>query len=94
MSKMPVRTEFSFVFDHITHGPVTVEALYTIQEGDVNERDSDVDYNGFHELEHYAVFKAGKQIILDIHDDVLYHHLRNHLRNTEIEGCFMREEEF
>lgn len=85
------RIEIDFSYDHPKVGRVVVEALYTIQEADRNSRDSDWDYNGFKELEYYAVFLAGKQIYVDIPDDVLYHHLRNKLRDLEISGCYSQE---
>lgn len=88
------KVEIEFEYEHPTEGVVAVEALYTVQKPDFYSKESDWDYNGFQDLEHYAVFKNGTQILVDIPDDVMYHHLREHLRNAEIEGCFHREEEF
>lgn len=90
----PQRVEIEFEYDHPDHGSVVVEALYTVQKPDFYSKESDWDYNGFQELEYYAVFKSTTQIYVDIPNDVLYHHLREHLRNAEIEGCFEREESF
>lgn len=89
----PLRAEIEFEYKHPKAGDVVVEALFTIQEPDRYAVDSDVDYNGFQDLEHFAVFQGGQQIFVDIGDDVLYHHLREYLRNLEIEGCFTTEEE-
>lgn len=94
MSKAALPVEIEFSYDHPTAGSVTVEALYSVMEADHNSRESDVDYNGFQDLEYYAVFSGDEQIYVDIPDDVLYHHLREHIRNLEIVGCFQAEEEF
>lgn len=93
MSNKPVRAEIEFAYKHPLVGAVDVEALFTVQSPDYSEKDSDVDYNGFQELEYIAVFQGGQQIFVDIPDNVLYHHLRDYLRNLEIEGCFHSEEE-
>lgn len=85
------KVEIEFEYDHPDHGIVVVEALYTVQKPDFYSKESDWDYNGFQDLEHYSVFKGGKQIYVDIPDDVLYHHLREQLRNVEVAGCFERE---
>ena len=92
MNKKPLMAEIEFEYDHPKSGMVCVEALYSVQPPDSNAVDSDVDYNGFQDLEYYAVFKNNRQIYIDIPDDVLYHHLREYLRNLEIEGCFLTEE--
>lgn len=83
--------ELDFDYDHEEVGSVTVEALYTVQAPDRSSKDSDWDYNGFQDLEYYAVFQNGKQIYVDIPDDVLYHELRDKLRNVEISGCYSLE---
>lgn len=88
---MSQRVEIDFSYNHPIAGMVIVEALYTVQDPDYKERDSDWDYNGFKDLEYYAVFHKGKQVFIDIPEDVLYHHLREKLRNIEISGCFSEE---
>lgn len=92
-SKSPM-VDIEFEYDHEGCGLVVVEALFSVQKPDFFSKESDWDYNGFQELEYYAVFKDGKQIYLDIPDDVLYHHLREYLRDLEINGCYNREEGF
>lgn len=86
------KVEIQFEHDDQVQGPISVEAVFTVQKPDFYSKESDWDYNGFQDLEYYAVFKNGKQIFVDIDDDVLYHHLRDYLRNAEILGCFEREE--
>ncbi|WAK43507.1 hypothetical protein [Cronobacter phage EspYZU12] len=88
------RVEIDFEYDHPEKGRVTVEAVYAVQKPDFYSKESDWDYNGFQDLEYCAVFQNNEQIYVDIPDDVLYHHLREYLRDAEIEGCFEREEEF
>lgn len=76
------------------HNGYDVEAVFSVQKPDFYSKESDWDYNGFQTLEHYSVFEKGKEVFsVDIPDDVMYHHLREHLRSVEIEGCFKREEE-
>lgn len=91
MSKAALPVEIEFSYDHPTAGSVTVEALYSVIEADHNSRESDVDYNGFQDLEYYAVFSGDEQVYVDIPDDVLYHNLRLKLRDAEISGCFSQE---
>lgn len=88
------KVEIEFQYNHIDHGNVCVEAVFLVEKPDFYSRESDWDYNGLQDLEYYAVFKDGKQIYVDIGDDVLYHHLREYLRDVEIAGCFDREESF
>lgn len=88
------RVEIEFQYNHIDHGTVSVEAVFLVEKPDFYSRESDWDYNGLQYLEYYAVFKGGKQVYVDIGDDVLYHHLRDYLRNIEINGCFNREGSF
>ncbi|QGZ16350.1 hypothetical protein Hena1_02000 [Erwinia phage Hena1] len=88
---MSQRVELDFPYDHPEAGVVTVEAIYTVQAPDRAAKDSDWDYNGFQDMEYYAVFQNGKQICVDIPDDVLYHELRNKLRDVEISGCYSQE---
>ena len=88
---MSNKVELEFQYEHPTVGTVCVEALYTVQKPDHYSRESDWDYNGFQDLEYYAVFQKGIQVIVDIPDDVLYHELRNKLRDSEISGCFSQE---
>ena len=88
---MSSKVELEFTYDHPTAGVVNVEALYEVQPPDFYSRESDWDYNGFQDLEYYAVFQKGKQIFVDIPDDVLYHNLRLKLRDAEISGCFSQE---
>lgn len=90
----PQKVEIEFEYNHPVKGFVVVEALYTVQKPDFYSKESDWDYNGFQELEHYAVFQNNNQIYIDIPDEVLYHHLREQLRNLEVKGCFEREESF
>lgn len=94
MSNKTQRVEIEFEYDHPEHGVVVVEALYTVQKPDFYSKESDWDYNGFQELEHCAVFKGNEQVFVDIPDEVLYHHLRDQLRDAEVVGCFEREEGF
>lgn len=89
---MSNKVEIQFEHNDQIHGPISVEAIFTVQKPDFYSKESDWDYNGFQDLEYYAVFKNGKQIFVDIADDVLYHHLRDYLRNIEILGCFQKEE--
>lgn len=73
------------------HGDVYVNAVFDIQKPDFYSKESDWDYNGFQECLSYEVFKDGKLIYVDIPEDVLYHYLRDYLRNIEISGCFSTE---
>lgn len=88
---MSSKVELEFTYDHPIAGVVSVEALYEVQPPDFYSRESDWDYNGFQDLEYYAVFQKGQQIFVDIPDDVLYHNLRLKLRDAEISGCFSQE---
>lgn len=84
--------EFSFNYKHLDFiDDLVIEATYTIQKPDFYSKESDWDYNGFQTLEHYSVFNNEVQIFIDIPEDVLYHHLREHLRDLEISGCMSRE---
>lgn len=90
----PQKVEIEFEHNDQELGRVVVEALYSVQKPDFYSKESDWDYNGFQELEYYSVFKNNKQVYIDIPDEVLYHHLREQLRNAEVVGCFEREENF
>ena len=93
MSNKPLHAVVEFIYQHPQLGTLSVEALFTVQEADTSERDSDIDYNGFKTLDHVDVFKGREQVFVDIPEDVLYHHLREYLRNIEIAGCFLEEGE-
>lgn len=84
------RITIEFPYDHPDRGSVNVEASFTIQPKDIHG-ESDWDYNGFQDLDYLAVFQKGQQIFVDIPDDVLYHHLRDKLRDLEISGCYSKE---
>lgn len=85
-----VTLDFEWFSDE--HGIVTIEAVYNIQKPDFYSKESDWDYNGFQDLEYLVVYKDGKQVLIDIPEDVLYHKLREEMRNVEISGCFSRED--
>lgn len=72
-------------------GVVAVEAHYKLDKPDFYSKEPISDYNGLQEVLHYDVLKDGKYIFIDIPDDVLYHTLREYIRNTEISGCFAKE---
>ena len=85
------RITFDFGYESPEHGLVDVEAQYIVERPDFYSRESDWDYNGMQDLEYYIVTKDGKDISVDIPEDVLYHNLREYARNAEISGCFAKE---
>lgn len=72
-------------------GAVTVEAHYQLDKPSFYSKEPVSDYNGLQEILHYDVLKDGKHIFIDIPEDVLYHNLREYIRNAEISGCFEKE---